>query len=176
KARRRIRGLAPTAHCALAGTIVAMPCRRQDLHRIAWPCMLGLWAPLAHAAERMRIVIGANPGGGYDQVGRALGAALQEAGAASSVAYENKGGAGGMIALAQFVKSARGNADALIVSGAVMVGAIVRYKPPITLADATPVARLMSEYNVFAVPAASKLKSMPEVVEQMRRDPASIKW
>jgi putative tricarboxylic transport membrane protein len=137
---------------------------------------MALWAPRARAAEPMRIVIGANPGGGYDQVGRALGAALQEAGAASSVAYENRGGAGGMIALAQFVKNARGNGDALIVSGAVMVGAIVRYKPPTTLADATPVARLMSEYNVFAVPAASTLKSMADVIAQLRRDPVSIKW
>jgi putative tricarboxylic transport membrane protein len=153
-----------------------MPSRRQALQRVALPCVLSALPIHTRAAERMRIVIGANPGGGYDQVGRALGAALQEADVATSVVYENKGGAGGMIALAQFVKGARGDAQSLIVSGAVLVGAIVRYKPPTTLADATPVARLMSEYNVLVVPAASPLKSMTEVLERMRRDPASIKW
>ncbi len=153
-----------------------MSYRRDALKALALPWMLAAVPAGVRAAERMRIVVGANPGGGYDQVGRALGAALQEAGVASAVAYENRGGAGGMIALAQFVNTARGDPNALIVTGAVMVGAIVRYKPPITLANATPVARLMSEYNVFVVPANSALKSMAEVVERMRSDPVSIKW
>jgi putative tricarboxylic transport membrane protein len=153
-----------------------MSSRRHVLRCLAVPGALGVLAATARGAEPMHIVIGANPGGGYDQVGRALGAALQQAGVASTVEYENKGGAGGMIALAHFVKGSRGDAHALLVSGAVLVGAIVRYKPPITLADATPIARLMAEYNVFVVPARSPLKSMNEVVERMRRDPASVKW
>jgi len=57
-----------------------------------------------------------------------------------------------------------------------MVGAIVQNKPPITMANATPIARLMAEYNVFVVPANSPLKSMAEVVAQMKKDPASVKW
>lgn len=124
----------------------------------------------------MKITIGANPGGGYDQVARCIGAALQEADAAAGVSYENKGGAGGMIALAQFTAARRGDPMALIVSGAAMVGAIVRFKPPVTLAQATPIARLMAEYDVFVVPAASPLKAMHDVLDRLHRDADSIKW
>lgn len=137
---------------------------------------LALAVPVAQAQDNFKIMIGANPGGGYDQTGRGIGRALQEAGVAGSVTYENKGGAGGTIGLAQFVNASKGDPHALVVVGAVMVGAIVQNKPPITLAQATPIARLLAEYNVFVVPANSPFKSMKEVVEQMKKDPASVKW
>lgn len=135
-----------------------------------------LAVPAAQAQENFKIMIGANPGGGYDQTGRGLGRALQEAGVAGSITYENKGGAGGTIGLAQFVNASKGDPNALVVVGAVMVGAIVQNKPPITLAQATPIARLLAEYNVFVVPASSPFKTMKDVVEQMKKDPASVKW
>lgn len=137
---------------------------------------LALAVPVAQAQDNFKIMIGANPGGGYDQTGRGIGRALQEAGVAGSVTYENKGGAGGTIGLAQFANASKGDPHALVVVGAVMVGAIVQNKPPITLAQATPIARLLAEYNVFVVPANSPFKSMKEVVEQMKKDPASVKW
>jgi putative tricarboxylic transport membrane protein len=153
--------------------------RRLALKALALPIVLAaLAAPLStvHAADNYKIMIGANPGGGYDQVGRGIGKALQESGAAGSVTYENKGGAGGTIGLAQFVNSSKGDPHAMIVVGAIMVGAIVQNNPPINLSHATPIARLMAEYNVFVVPANSPLKSMKEVVDQMKKDPASVKW
>ena len=48
------------------------------------------------AAANIKMMIPANPGGGWDTTGRALGKALQDSGVASSVAYENKGGAAGL--------------------------------------------------------------------------------
>jgi len=137
---------------------------------------LGLAAAPAMAQENFKIMIGANPGGGWDQTGRALGKALEEAGVAKTVTYENKGGAGGTIGLAQFANASKGDPRAMIVSGAVMVGAIVQNKPPITLDNTTPLARLLSEYNVFVVPANSPIKNMKDVVAQMKKDPASVKW
>ena len=130
----------------------------------------------ALALDNVKFMIGANPGGGYDQTGRGLGKAMVEAGAAKSVQFENKGGAGGTIGLAQFVNSAKGDGNSMIVVGAVMVGAIVQNKPPMTLAQATPIARLFYEYNVFVVPAASPIKSMKDVVDMLKRDPGSVKW
>jgi putative tricarboxylic transport membrane protein len=53
------------------------------------------------------MMIPANPGGGWDTTGRALGKALQDAKAADSVTYENKGGAAGAMGLAQFLNAAR---------------------------------------------------------------------
>jgi putative tricarboxylic transport membrane protein len=43
----------------------------------------------AWATVNLKMVIPANPGGGWDSTGRALGKALQDAGVASAVSFEN---------------------------------------------------------------------------------------
>jgi putative tricarboxylic transport membrane protein len=128
------------------------------------------------AGANVKMMIPANPGGGWDTTGRALGKALQDAGVASTVAYENKGGAAGALGLAQFVNASKGDGNAVMVMGAVMLGGIITGKPPVSLSQATPIARLTSEYNVFVLPADSPYKTMKDVVEQMKKDPGSIKW
>ena len=130
----------------------------------------------ARANVNLKMMIPANPGGGWDGTGRALGKALQEAGAASSISYDNKGGAAGAIGLAQFVNASKGDPNAMMVMGAVMLGGIITGKPPVSLSQATPLARLTSEYNAFVLPANSPLKSMKDVIEQLKKDPGSVKW
>jgi putative tricarboxylic transport membrane protein len=130
----------------------------------------------ARASANLKMMVPANPGGGWDTTGRALGKALQEAGVASAVTFENKGGAAGALGLAQFVNAAKGDPNALMVMGAVMLGGIITGKPPVNLSQATPVARLTSEYNVFVLPESSPLKTMKDVVEQLKKDPGSVKW
>ena len=51
----------------------------------------------AWANANLKMMIPANPGGGWDTTGRALGNALRDAGVAASVTFENKGGAAGAI-------------------------------------------------------------------------------
>jgi putative tricarboxylic transport membrane protein len=132
--------------------------------------------PAQAADVSLKMMIPANPGGGWDGTGRALGKAMQDAGAISTVQYENKGGAAGAIGLAQFVNAAKGDPNAMMVMGAVMIGGIITGKPPVSLTAATPLARLTSEYNVFVVPAASPFQSMKDVVEAVKKDPGSVKW
>jgi len=147
------------------------------LRSLAALAAAGAWPLTGHAAgANLKMMIPANPGGGWDTTGRALGKALQDAGVAATVSYDNKGGAAGAIGLAQFVNANKGNGDALMVMGAVMLGGIITGKPPVTLSQATPIARLTSEYNVFVLPANSPLKTMKDVVEQMKKDPGSVKW
>jgi putative tricarboxylic transport membrane protein len=152
--------------------------RRHDFLRALAALAAAGTLPLAARAQtaNLKIMIPANPGGGWDTTGRALGKALQDAGAAASVQYENKGGAAGAIGLAQFVNASKGDANAMMVMGAVMLGGLITGKPPVSLSQATPIARLTSEYNVFVLPAASPLKTMGDVIEQMKKDPASVKW
>ena len=130
----------------------------------------------AHAATNLKIMIPANPGGGWDTTSRALGKALLDSRAADTVQYDNKGGAAGVIGLAQFVNANKGDGNALMMMGAVMLGGIITGKPQVSLDKATPIARLTSEYNVFVVPADSPLKTMKDVVAQMQKDPGSVKW
>ena len=133
---------------------------------------MSAWA----AGTHLKMMIPANPGGGWDATGRALGKALQESGVASSVSYDNKGGAAGAIGLAQFANGSKADPNALMVMGAVMLGGIITGKPPVSLSQATPIARLTSEYNVFVLPANSPFKTMKDVIEQMKKDPGSVKW
>ena len=136
----------------------------------------GVLPMTAHAAANIKMMIPANPGGGWDTTGRALGKAMVDAKAADTVQYDNKGGAAGTIGLAQFANATKGDPNAMMVMGAVMLGGIITGKPPVGLDKVTPIARLTSEYNVFVVPANSPLKTMKDVVEQMKKDPGSITW
>ncbi len=126
-------------------------------------------------ATSVKMMIPANPGGGWDSTGRALGRALQEAGA-SSVNFENKGGAAGALGLAQFANASKNDPTALMVMGAVMLGGQITSKPAVALSQVTPIARLTTEYNVFVLPANSPHKTIADVIEQMKKDPASVKW
>ena len=150
--------------------------RNTFLKSLAALAAIGALPLAARAAASLKMMIPANPGGGWDTTGRALAKALQDSGVASSVAFENKGGAAGALGLAQFVNASKGDPHALMVMGAVMLGGIITGKPPVNLSQATPLARLTSEYNVFVLPAASPLKTMAEVVEQMKKDPGTVKW
>ncbi|MEI8028999.1 MAG: tripartite tricarboxylate transporter substrate-binding protein [Comamonadaceae bacterium] len=130
----------------------------------------------ALAANNIKMMIPANPGGGWDTTGRALGKAMLDAKVADTVTYDNKGGAAGALGLAQFVSGSKGDPNAIMVMGAVMLGGLITGKPPVSLSSATPLARLTSEYNVFVLPANSPFKSLKEVIEQFKKDPGSIKW
>ncbi|MGS5087568.1 Bug family tripartite tricarboxylate transporter substrate binding protein [Hydrogenophaga sp. A37] len=130
----------------------------------------------AWAAANVKMMIPANPGGGWDGTGRALGEALRDAKVADSVTFENKGGAAGAIGLAQFYNSAKGDPNAMMVMGAVMLGGIITGKPPVSITQLTPIARLTTEYNVFVLPASSPFNSMKDVVEALKKDPGSVKW
>lgn len=130
----------------------------------------------ALAATNLKMMIPANPGGGWDTTGRALGKALLDGKLADTVTFENKGGAAGALGLAQFVAGSKGDGNAIMVMGAVMLGGLITGKPPVNLSTATPLARLTSEYNVFVLPANSPFKTMKDVIEQFKKDPGSVKW
>ncbi|WP_298210070.1 tripartite tricarboxylate transporter substrate-binding protein [Acidovorax sp.] len=146
------------------------------LKSLAAMAAAGVLPVSAQTASALKMMIPANPGGGWDSTGRALGKAMQDAGAASSVSYDNKGGAAGAIGLAQFVNASKGDPNALMVMGAVMLGGIITGKPPVGLDKVTPLARLTSEYNVFVLPANSPFKTMKDVIDQLKKDPGSVKW
>jgi putative tricarboxylic transport membrane protein len=130
----------------------------------------------AQAATAIKMMIPANPGGGWDTTGRALGKALTDAKLADTVSFENKGGAAGALGLAQFINGSKGDPNALMVMGAFMLGGTLNGKPPVNLSQVTPIARLTSEYNVFVLPANSPFKTMADVVAQLKKDPGSVKW
>jgi len=122
------------------------------------------------------IVAPAAPGGGWDQTARTMQEALTAEGISGNVQVTNVPGAGGTIGLAQFVNQDKGNPNALIVGGYVMVGAILTNASPVTLADVTPIARLTGETEAIVVPAASDIQTMDDLVAKLKADPGAVSW
>lgn len=145
------------------------------LSRLLVSCLIAL-APLAVQAEvdQFKIMAPANPGGGFDTVARTLGEALQASGQVKSVVVENKAGAGGAIGMAQFVNNEKGNPNALLVAGAVTVGALETNKSPVNFGMVTPVARLMGEFNVIVVPTASPYKTLKDLMAAYKANPGAV--
>lgn len=111
------------------------------------------------------IVVPADPGGGWDQTGRALSQLLTEEGVVSSAPVTNVGGAGGTVGLAQLANEK--DANTLMVMGLVMVGAIETNASAVRLEDTTPIARLTDEPLVVVVPADSKYDTLEDLVEDV---------
>jgi putative tricarboxylic transport membrane protein len=144
--------------------------------KIFWTLSLSLAASAVAAQPSLKMMIPANPGGGWDQTGRNLAAAMQSAKLVSSVQFDNKGGAAGAIGLAQFVNSAKGDPNAVMIGGMVMVGGLILNKSPVSLNQVTPVARLTSEWEVIVVPANSPHKDLASLLQAFKADPGKVSW
>jgi len=123
---------------------------------------------------KLRILIPANPGGGWDGTGHAVGDALVAAGQATEIIYENKGGKGGILGLAQFVEQYSDAQDAVMVGGFVMVGSIALNRPAINLSRVKPVARLTSEVLALVVPVDSKFKTVKDFQDALVANIADV--
>lgn len=133
--------------------------------------------PAGYPQGTITLLAPANPGGGWDQTARQLQQVLTaEDILGVSVEVVNRGGAGGTIGLADMVTRYRDDPRTLMVFGQVMLGSIRTNRSPVSIGDTTPLARLLSEYEVVAVPADSDYRTLPELMEEFRRDPESISW
>lgn len=116
--------------------------------------------------DRLSIIVPADPGGGWDQTGRAMQKALQDAGLASGIEVSNVGGAGGTVGLAQLGNEKGG--DVLMVTGLVMVGAVETNQSEVRIEDTTPIAQLTSEDLVIVVPEGSPYETIEDLVEDIK--------
>lgn len=130
----------------------------------------------AQEAGPLTLVAPAAPGGGWDQLARAMQRVLEAERLTSRAQVENIPGAAGTVGLARFVSSRRGDPSALLVTGLVMIGGAVQNASPVTLRDATPIARLVGEYEVIAVPAQSPLQTLGDLLRLFREDPGAVSW
>ena len=151
--------------------------RRALILRVAIICTTAAAPAGAQPAyQHLRIIAPAAPGGGWDQTARVMQQVLQRAGIVHTSSVENIPGAAGTIGLARFIGAERGNGDVVMVSGLIMLGAIVTHASPVTLREVTPIARLTGEYEVIVVPAASPFRSLDDLVRAFRERPESISW
>jgi len=129
----------------------------------------------AQQLKSLKIIAPAGPGGGYDQLARAVQEVLMSEKLASSVQVVNVPGAGGTIGLAQFINSKELD-PSLMVAGFGLVGAPVINKSPVNLEQTTPLARLQGEYQPLFVAANSPIKTVTDLVNRFKQDPGSVTW
>lgn len=122
----------------------------------------------------MYVFVPAGPGGGWDGLGRAIEQASRAAGMVGSFQFENVGGAGGAVGLPRFVGQRRGRPDAIMIAGAVMVGALITNRTPVGLKDVTPVARMTTEPGVIVVPASSDIRDLKGFTDALRANPGAV--
>lgn len=118
------------------------------------------------------IVVPADPGGGWDQTGRALSQVLTQDDLVSSAPVTNVGGAGGTVGLAQLANEKDPNT--LMVMGLVMVGAVETNASAVRIEDTTPIARLTDEPLVVVVPAESEYDTLEDLVEDIADNGQSV--
>ncbi len=130
--------------------------------------------PTAGAGRSLTIMAPAAPGGGWDQTARALQKVIQENGLAGNTQVINVNGAGGTIGLSQLINSHQGEDNYLMVTGLIMLGAILTNGSAVTLDQVTPVARLIGEYEVFVVPVDSPYQTLADFVTAWKADPGAV--
>lgn len=130
----------------------------------------------AQAPLELKIIAPAGAGGGWDGAARSLQQVMTATGAAKSVQVVNVPGAGGTVGLAQFVNTAKGDGNQMMVMGITMVGAVLTNKAPVTLDAVTPIARLTADQLVVVVPANSPHKSMKDLAAALKADTSKVVW
>ncbi len=117
------------------------------------------------APDAVQIIVPADPGGGWDQTGRAVSEALTSDGIVGSAPVTNIGGAGGTVGLASLANET--DPYTLMVTGLVMVGAVETNASEQRIEDTTPIARLTEEALVVVVPAESPYESLEDLVDDI---------
>ena len=115
--------------------------------------------------EKLNIVVPADPGGGWDQTGRAMETDLKENDLVGNASVVNVGGAGGTNGLAQLATET--DPDTLMVMGYVMVGAVETNNAANRIEDTTPIARLTEEPLVIVVPADSPYQTIQDLLDDI---------
>jgi putative tricarboxylic transport membrane protein len=135
-------------------------------------------APVSkYPEEPIEIIAPANPGGGWDTLARTIQISLEmEKLVSEPLSVTNKPGGGGGVGLA-FMAAQKGTDYTLVV-----------YSPPLIIndingtfegksyKDLTPIAKLITDYQVVVVKADSPYQTLEELLVAIRADPKALKF
>ena len=162
-----------------------MPVAFGRLRRAFWTTMLAASAALCLSdgaqaqqwpARQITMVVCFPAGGGTDIAARIINTPLGDA-LGKPVIVENRGGAGGNIAISAVQRTPPDGHTLLMCSSAYVVNpslyAQASYDP---LKDFIPLMVIGASPNVFVVPAQSEIKSMPEFIAKAKANPGKLNW
>ena len=126
--------------------------------------------------RNVELVVGSTPGSGQDKTARVIQRILKDAklvDVTSSVV--NKVGGGGVIADA-YVSQRTGDAHTLMTASPTLLTNHITGRTKINYTDFTPIALLFDEYIAFVVRPESQLKSGNDLIEALKKNPASVSF
>jgi putative tricarboxylic transport membrane protein len=121
----------------------------------------------------LRIMVPNTPGGGYDITARTAAKVMEDGDITSGTEVFNLEGAGGTVGLARTVNE-KGNADLAMLMGLGVVGASYTNNSKATLAETTPIVRLIEEYGAVMVPKDSPFKTIDDFVAAWKSNPGKL--
>jgi putative tricarboxylic transport membrane protein len=148
-------------HRLLAAMSVALACAFSFQARAGEPA----WKP----QKNVELVVGAQPGGANDRMGRILQKILSEDKLAPiSMTVMNKPGQGQSVAVA-YVNSHPGDPHYLVILGSSWVTTAITTRSTTTHRDLTPIVKLVDTDLVMYVPPDSPLRNVKDVVETLKK-------
>jgi putative tricarboxylic transport membrane protein len=135
------------------------------------------WAEVAFPSRPLTIMAPANPGGGTDQIARLMQSAIAlEKLSPRPMDVINRGGAAGAIGLADLVSRHHGDPHIIMATGSSVISSTVTQNTALRLTDAEPLARLIVDHLIVAIPKSSPFGGIDALLEAFRKDPGSVTW
>ncbi len=136
----------------------------------AAPAIGQQWRPDKH----VELIVPAEAGGSLDATGRTLHKIWEDLKLLPGTsAVTNRGGGAHAVAYA-FLNQRPGDGHFLSITSANLLGGHISGRLPMSYADVTPIATLLSENIAFAVRADSPINSGKELMELLKKNPGSI--
>lgn len=124
---------------------------------------------------RLDIIVPGSPDGGFDKNAQALVRALRSEGLVQDIRIRHSPGAGGLIAVAQFLGEA-GDVPTILIGGTTIMGAAAQNRSVVSLDDLVPIAQLNEIALIIVARKDGPVDSLAELLDLMRRSPDRIEW
>ncbi|RLK60457.1 Bug family tripartite tricarboxylate transporter substrate binding protein [Actinokineospora cianjurensis] len=121
----------------------------------------------------LRVLVPNSPGGGYDITARTAVKSIEDSGLSSGIEVFNLPGAGGTVGLGRLVNE-RGNDKLIMSMGLGVVGSVYTNKSPSSLADTTPIARLIEEPDIVVVAKDSPYTDLAGLIAAWKATPGAV--
>ena len=124
----------------------------------------------------VELIIGAAPGGANDRIGRSLQRVLQEERSLpAGISVINKPGGGQSIAFA-YLNTHPNNPHYLALASSSWLTTVAAGLGSITHRDVSPIVKLLDEYQVYFVKTDSAIRDARDVVDGLKKNPASFSF
>ena len=126
--------------------------------------------------ENPECIAPANPGGGWDFTCRQVGKSLQDLGLLKqTMQVVNLAGGGGGVAFAEVVNKRNDDNNLIVAASSATATRLAQGAyPGNNMNQVRWVASIGADYGVIAVAADSKIKTLPELLDMIKKDPTSI--